>query len=189
MVLGNTEGIGRGVWSDYRCNTCEILPKPGRVPQRWLDLQKKRVKQILYLTRSVDFLVSKEIVKLVVKACKAYQSTDPVPVHWKKGKLAVEINWSRLPMDITHNNSGHFLMLIDCGPSRFAICRPLRWQDATSVICQLVMTFFEHGLPKEVLTDNDTTFTCRHFKEFVSAAGVCTFTGWKWNCRMQSQKH
>lgn len=100
-------------------------------------------KWTLYFARSIDPLVSKEIVRSVVKDCKACQAIDQAPVHWKKGKLGVENNWSRLAIDITHYNGRHFLTFIDCGPSRFAMWWPLRQRDATSVIHQLEMIFFE----------------------------------------------
>ena len=121
-----------------------------RVPQRWLEMHKKEpvqvscatgtnqlnkrqvayihqqsghpgVKRTMYFARTVDPTVSKELIKSVVRTCEACQSIDPAPVHWKKGDLSVRGNWSRLAMDVTHYNGGHFLTLIDFGPSRFAI--------------------------------------------------------------------
>ena len=59
------------------------------------------VKWTLYFTRSVDLQVSKETAKSVVKACKTCQAIDPAPVRWKKGKLDVKDNWSRLAMATT----------------------------------------------------------------------------------------
>ena len=72
-------------------------------------------KQTLYFARLVDPQVSKETANSVVKACETCQSIDPAPVRWK-----------RLAMDLTHHNGENFLTIIDCGPSRFAIWRPLR---------------------------------------------------------------
>ena len=66
--------------------------------------------------------MSKKLVKLVIRACEACQSIDPAPVHWKKEDLSMKKNWSRLAMDMTHG--GHFLTIIDCGLSYFAIWRP-----------------------------------------------------------------
>ena len=126
-----------------------------KVPQRRLDLHKKGgepmpascaavtsqlsksqvtdihqksghpgVKRTLYFASIIDLTVSKEL-RSVVRACEACQSINPAPVRWKKGDLSVKKNWSRLTMDMTHYDSGHFLTLIDCGPFRFAIWRPL----------------------------------------------------------------
>ena len=74
--------------------------------------------------------------------------------------------WKRLVMDITHHNGENYLIIIDCGPSRFAIWRPLRRQDAPTVIRQLEHVFLERGPPMEILTDNDTAFTSKDFQEF-----------------------
>lgn len=82
-------------------------------------------------------------------------------------------NWNRLAMDITHHGGKHFLTIIDCGPSRFVIQQPLCQQNSTSVVRQLEAIFYEHGLPLEILTDNDTAFTCKHLKNFFSNWGVC----------------
>ena len=153
-ALKNTIGVGRRVWIDSRYNT-EILPKTvhivspefheggwiytrreetvlestaaiGSQPSQVDNIQQQSgcpsVKRTLYFARSVDLLVSKEIIRSVVKA---YQLIDPAPVHWKKGKLGVENNWSRLAMDITHYDGKHFLTLIDYSPSRFAMWWPL----------------------------------------------------------------
>ena len=83
------------------------------------------VKRTLYFVRIIDPTVFKELVRSVVRACEACQSIDPAPVHWEKGDLSVKKNWSRLVMDVTHYYRGHFLTLIDCGPSCFAIWWPL----------------------------------------------------------------
>ena len=111
-----------------------------------------------YLARSVDLL---EIVRPVVKTNKACQSIDSASVHWKKGKLGVENNWSRLSMDIIFN-SHRLRSLQVCSVAAY------RRQDATSVIRQSE-TIFEWGPPTKILTDNDPAFTCKHFKEFASS--------------------
>ena len=73
---------------------------------------------------------------------------------------------------MTHYDGEHLLMLIDCGPSHFAIWRPLWRQDSISIFRQLEAIFYECGPPAEILTDNDTAFTYRQFKEFTSSWGV-----------------
>ena len=107
-----------------------------------------------------------ETANSVVKAFETCQSIDPAPVRWKKGKLGMKDNWNRLAMDITHHNGEIFLTIIYYGPSRFAIWRPLRRQDAPTVIRQLGNVFLERGPPMEILTDNDTALTKKDFREF-----------------------
>ena len=75
-------------------------------------------------------------------------------------------------MDIAHHNGEHFLMLINCGPSRFAVWWPLRRQDVTAVIRQLESVFLEHGPPTEILADNGTAFISEQFRKFADIWGV-----------------
>ena len=111
--------------------------------------------------------VSKAAVIAVVRECEECQLIDTAPVHWSKGALNVKQTWHRVVMDITHCNGSHFLMMIDCGLARFAIRRRLPRQDATSVINQLKVLFYERGLPTEILTDNDTAFRSSLLKTFL----------------------
>ena len=75
--------------------------------------------------------------------------------------------WHQVAMDITHCNRAHFLMVIDCGPAWFAIWRHLPRQDATSVINQLKVLFYERGPLTEILTNNDTAFRSSLLKTFL----------------------
>ena len=116
--------------------------------------------------------VSKAAVREVVRECEECQSIDPAPVSWKAGRLDVCENWRRVGMDVTHLGGRHYLTLIDCGPSRFAIWRPLSCQDAASIVRQLETVFCERGAPVELLTDNATTFSGETFSRFAERWGV-----------------
>ena len=48
-------------------------------------------------------------------------------------------------MDVTHLRGRHYLTLIDCGPSRFVIWRPLSCQDAASIVRHLETVFCRGG--------------------------------------------
>ena len=124
------------------------------------------VKKTYYFVRRVYPSATKTAVRAVVKACQTCQSIDPAPVHWDRGRLEVSEVWQRIAMDITHHEGQHYLTLIDCGPTRFAIWRALRRQDSASVTRELEAVFFERGAPVEILTDNDTAFCSRAFEEF-----------------------
>ena len=54
-------------------------------------------------------------------------------------------------MDITYCVGQHYLTLIDCGPSRFAIWCRLQMQMSESMIEQLESVFCEHGSLEEIL--------------------------------------
>ena len=58
-------------------------------------------------------------------------------------------------MDVTHVKRLHYLTLIDCGPTQFAVWRRLQRQDTDSVIQQLKMVFLERGVPVELLLRSD----------------------------------
>ena len=75
-------------------------------------------------------------------------------------------------MDVTHLEGRHYLTLIDCGPSRFAIWRPLLCQDSASIVQQLETVFYERGAPVELLTDNATTFSGEMFSKFAEHRGA-----------------
>ena len=89
----------------------------------------------------------KNDVRRVVKACQVCQSIDPAPVKWARGDLNVDEIWHRVGMDVTHVNGCHYLTLIDCGPTQFAVWRRMQRQDTNSVIQQLELLFFERGAP------------------------------------------
>ena len=130
------------------------------------------VRRTWYFVRLTNPSISKSAVRTVVKECQACQSIDPAPVRWRKGQLGTSDAWSRVGMDITHYGGKHFLTLIDCGPTRFAVWRPLLRQDSSSVIRQLESVFCERGPPEEVLTDNDTAFCSQQFRQFLAEWGV-----------------
>ena len=126
------------------------------------------VRRTLYFARRAHLSVSKADVKRVVDSCDVCQSVDPAPAKWTPGRLDVEVVWQRVAMDITHFRGRHYLSLIDCGPSRFSVWRPLRTQTSAAVIEQLDLVFWERGAPEELLTDNDPTFRSCQFEAFAA---------------------
>ncbi|KFD54753.1 hypothetical protein M513_04453 [Trichuris suis] len=130
------------------------------------------VRRTLYFVRKVCPSVSRRQVRQVIVGCEACQSIDPAPVKWRRGSLSVEKVWQRVGMDIAHYGGRPYLSLIDCGPSRFAIWRPLRWHTSADVVEQLESVFCERGAPEELLTDNDTAFRSKAFSRFAARWGI-----------------
>ena len=95
------------------------------------------IKRTHYFVKLVSPEVSKEAVRKVVRECEECQSIDLAPVSWKAGRLDICENWRRVGMDVTHLEGWHYLILIDCGPSRFAVWRPLLCQDSAVGDCIL----------------------------------------------------
>ena len=117
-------------------------------------------------------MVLKAAVRTVVRVCEMCQSIDSASVHWKVRKLDVHDNWRRVGMDITHYGDQHYLSLIDYGPSRFSIWRPLQHQNAASIMQQLELVFSKRGPPAELFTDNGAAFSGEEFRRFAKNWGI-----------------
>ncbi|KFD49597.1 hypothetical protein M513_09540 [Trichuris suis] len=171
-----------------------------RVPQRWLkaatgpsdsvcaaasDSEAMRliaavhhaaghpgVRRTSYFVRRSNPAIDRGLVRQVVTECQVCQSIDPPSAKWEHGTLEVPRIWQRVAIDITHCGARPVLTLIDCGPSRFAVWRPLRLQTSADVIEQLENIFCERGAPEELLLDNDTAFRSRPFTAFAAHWGV-----------------
>ena len=126
------------------------------------------VRRTFYFAKRVLPGVAKSLVRSVVSKCELCRSIDPAAVKWRKGDLSVERVWDRVAMDVTHVRGRAYLTLIDCGPSRFSIWRPLSLQTSSAVVEQLNSVFLERGAPRELLADNDPAFRSRRFHAFVT---------------------
>jgi len=107
-------------------------------------------KYTMYFVRNVS---RKEVQRIV--HIRLVKSASLSTLKWTSSDLSVDNTWCRIGMDITHHEGRHYLSLIDCGPSRFAVWKRLRRQDSAAVIEQLEVVFLERGAPPELLTDND----------------------------------
>ena len=85
-------------------------------------------------------------------------TVDPAPVRWEEGKLSVSKNWERLACDVTHYGAQKFLTMIDSGPSRFVIWKPIAEESARTIVSNFEKVFLEFGPPDELLLDNSATF-------------------------------
>ena len=126
------------------------------------------VRKTRFFAKRVVPSVTKNLARSVVTSCQVCQSIDPAPIKWKKGELSVPEIWRRLAMDITEYRGQSFLTVIDCGPSRFAVWRPLRWKTSAIVVAELRSILFERGAPEEILLDNDPAFRSRRFEAFAA---------------------
>ncbi|KFD61492.1 hypothetical protein M514_26305 [Trichuris suis] len=133
------------------------------------------VKRTLYFAKRRDPTVSKKCVSRVVSNCHICRSIDPAPVKWRHGNLGVERIWQRVSIDVTQFRGKAYLTLIDCGPSRFAIWRPLKYHTSVDICEQLESIFCERGAPDELLADNDTAFRSQIFSKLVE----------RWNLRLR----
>ena len=116
------------------------------------------VDKTLYLGRLVDPELTRAEVEECVRRCAPCQGIDPSPGHHEVGTLAVSENWSRLAIDTTHYGNRAYMTVVDCGPSRYAIWRKVRSENAEDVSAVLEELFRERGPVDEVLCDNSTAF-------------------------------
>ena len=115
---------------------------------------------------------TKRVAQSVVSSCQTCRSIDPAPEKWAGGQLEVDSVWERVAVDVTHFHGRLYLTLVDCGPSRFAIWRQLRYETAAYVITELSAIFYERGPPVELLTDNASVFHSRAFMAFAGEWGT-----------------
>ena len=130
------------------------------------------IKRTLRLCRMQNPAVERDQVRSVVRQCQRCQAIDPAPQRWTHGSLSVSDCWDRVSMDVCHVDDQLYLTLVDCGPSRYALWKRIRRQDTDSVVTALESVFLERGAPRELLTDNFTSFRSVSFHEFVSRWGV-----------------
>ena len=130
------------------------------------------VRRTFFFARQVIPGVTKGFVREVVAECELCRSIDPAPVKWRRGELSTPTVWGRVAIDVTHVRGRAFLTLIDCGPSRFTIWRPLRLQTSAVIAEQLESVFMERGAPEELLADNDPAFRSRRFSALMNRWGI-----------------
>ena len=116
---------------------------------------------LYFARRDVSRGITRATAQAVVRSCDVCRSIDPAPVRWRHGTLGVATTWQRIAIDVTHHHGHGYLSIIDCGPSRFCVWRPLRRPGAAEVVRHLEQIFLERGAPEEILADNDTMFRGR----------------------------
>lgn len=133
------------------------------------------IDRTLYLLQQIRGDVSREQVKQELAGCEACQRVDPALRSENlvaKGDLAVEDNWSRVAVDITHYDNQLFLSMVDCGPSRFAIWRRVQTESAANIVAQLRSVAIERGPCEELLMDNSTAFRSAAVERFADEWGI-----------------
>ena len=167
-----------------------------RVPQKWLsqnvaavsmsssnhvDLIKaihsnyhQGVKKTLYFCRRrhPELEISSQMVQNVIRSCERCRAIDPQPVRMEDGVLEVDENWSRIALDVTYFDNRKYLTLIDCGPSRFSVWKPIASESASELTKAVETAFREHGPPSEVLLDNFSIFKSEMFSDMLDRWSV-----------------
>ena len=136
---------------------------------QWAELKRIHdkthfgVDRTLYIVKQChpELGINHSKVKKIMDACSQCKSIDPAPVHWTKGELSVESNWSWVTCNVMHFTGAVYLMMIDCGPSWFAIWKAISNEALPGVSNKLLKVFHEHGPPEQLLLDNAAVFKSR----------------------------
>ena len=129
---------------------------------------------LFLVSRSMPW-VTRADVSRVLASCEPCARIDPAgraENRVEPGDLAVEGNWARVAIDVTHYNGAHFLSMVDCGPSRFTVWRRLPDETASSALRHLRQVMLEHGPVAELLMDNATIFRSGAMEEFAKEWGI-----------------
>uniref|UniRef100_A0A5S6QU78 Integrase catalytic domain-containing protein n=1 Tax=Trichuris muris TaxID=70415 RepID=A0A5S6QU78_TRIMR len=78
----------------------------------------------------------------------------------------------RVGIDVTHCGGDLFLTMINCGPSRFSIWRPLNQSCGAEIVRHLESVFYERGAPEELLANNDTAFRSHEIARLAKGWGT-----------------
>lgn len=133
------------------------------------------VDRTFYLVKQFRSDLTRDQVRDVIAGCEECLRIDPAMRAENlvgRGDLAVDKNWHRVAVDVTHYEGVHFLSIVDCGPSRFAIWRRLQNESAPSIVNNLTQVMIEHGPCAELLLDNSTAFRSATVGQFAKEWGI-----------------
>ena len=132
------------------------------------------VDRTYFLAKRVRPDLTRDQVKQAIAGCEACLRIDPARRAEnlvEQGDLAVDRNWQRVAVDVTHYESAQYLSFVDCGPSRLAVWRRLPNESAANVVANLTQVMIEHGPCAELLLDNSSSFRS------AAVASVCQEMG------------
>ena len=107
------------------------------------DLHHYGIETTLYFARKVDPSICREDIESAVKNCQECNSIDPRPLRVEHGDLAIDEDWQRVAIDVTHYGQQKYLTLIECGASRFAVWRCTRGESEGEIVPLVRQIFSE----------------------------------------------
>jgi len=114
-----------------------------------------------------------EDIEELVKHCSYCQKANPslpkAPLHsWEWPSQP----WSRLHLDFAGPFMGHMYLLIVDAHSKWVDVHIIQSITSEKTIEKLRSVLATHGLPKQIVTDNGTSFTSDKFQDFVKKNGI-----------------
>ena len=152
--------------SNYAIALYEKFPNNCGLAEQSHTLHHCGVEKTLHFARKLNPSYSKSDAEFVVKNRRKCQSFDPSAVRINGEELSVEEDWKRLALDVTHYGCQKYLTIVDCGPSRFAICRKIQNELEGQVVSMLRQIFSQFGPPIDILCDNAKSFKSNLMQEF-----------------------
>ena len=140
------------------CASTASLSPAQIIANRAHDVGHRGVQSTLLLAKDLLPSVTEREARMAVNSCEMCSSINPTPVQIPLGTLHVPTSWKRLAADVTHVADKKYLTMIDCGPSRFAVWKPILREEATLIVNQLEDVFRTLGAPKEIIFDNGKSF-------------------------------
>ena len=128
-----------------------------------------------YLAKQIRPDLSRKQVQREIAHCEECQRIEPAMRTENlvgHGELAVEDNWCRVAVDVTHYLGDQYLSMVDCGPSRFAIWRKIPNESAAVIVAQVRQIMLERGPCAELLLDNSTSFRSAALAAFAEQWGI-----------------
>ena len=55
--------------------------------------------------------------------------------------MSIDDDWRHVSVDVTHHGQQKYLMIVDCGPSRFVIRRTLKNESYSEIVPMLRQVF------------------------------------------------
>ena len=110
-----------------------------------------------------------EVAKRSSSCQQASPSPPKAPLHsWEWPSHP----WSRLHLDFAGPFMGHMYLVIVDAHSKWLDVQIMHSITTEKTIEKLRSVFATHGLPRQIVTDNGTSFTSDKFQEFVSMNGI-----------------
>ena len=152
-----------------------IIPKPGRAQiLALLHDGHPGISKMKGLARSYVWWPNIDAdLETQVKQCNQCQLNCPslpaVPMHpWERP----DHPWDRVHVDYTGPFMGQMFLVVIEAYSKWIEIEMVKSATAQNTIEHLHMMFARFGLPKVLVTDNETCFTSSDFSEFTSRNGI-----------------
>lgn len=108
----------------------------------------------------------------MVRECQGYQLAAKAPPVQIQLWLKTDAPWIRLHIDYAAPLNGHYFLVVVDSFTKWPKVLKCKHPTSTSTKEALRHLFSRFGLPKTIVSDNDTQFTSKEFEEFCKALSI-----------------